>query len=223
MGISCLAICYLVTTRSLLFVVTGMRFPRRCSVTDAWLWLQYSAFQPSRVNIIYILRRGYAKTIREKFFRIPPGSVLEATWILFLKVCTADAPLVLIVEAPHNETAATPWDRQSSFTRLPESMSRARPRTNRTKYDGINKFNILQTHICKYCKIIIMMKIDTPLCFELIPVHLRGDTVTVRDRMVAAQCKYSKLSADTSWYPVLKSRTLKGHPVHTDPFERTTG
>jgi hypothetical protein len=33
-NISCLATCYLATTRSLLFVVTGMWFPIRCSAMD---------------------------------------------------------------------------------------------------------------------------------------------------------------------------------------------
>jgi hypothetical protein len=44
--------CYLVTTSSLLYVVTGTWFPSRCSTTDVWLWLHYSGFQPSRHNML---------------------------------------------------------------------------------------------------------------------------------------------------------------------------
>jgi hypothetical protein len=44
--------CRLITTRSLLYVVTGTWFPIRCSITDVWLWIHYSGFQPSRHNII---------------------------------------------------------------------------------------------------------------------------------------------------------------------------
>jgi hypothetical protein len=50
MGILCLAVCYLVTTRSLLYVVTVTWFRSRCSATDVWLWLGYSGFQPSCHN-----------------------------------------------------------------------------------------------------------------------------------------------------------------------------
>jgi hypothetical protein len=39
--------CYLVTTRSLLCVITGTWFSIRCSITDVWLCLHYSGFQPS--------------------------------------------------------------------------------------------------------------------------------------------------------------------------------
>jgi hypothetical protein len=38
--------------------------------------------------------------------------------ILFVKVYAADPALLLIVEPPHTETAATSWERQSSFTSL---------------------------------------------------------------------------------------------------------
>jgi hypothetical protein len=39
--------CYLVTTRSLPYVVTGTWFPTRCPTADVWLCLHCFAFQPS--------------------------------------------------------------------------------------------------------------------------------------------------------------------------------
>jgi hypothetical protein len=39
-----------------------------------------------------------------------------ATSLLLVKAYTADAAFILIVEPPHSETAATPWDQHSSFT-----------------------------------------------------------------------------------------------------------
>jgi hypothetical protein len=48
----CLATCYSVITRSLLYVVTGTRVPCRCPTTDFGLWLHYSGFQPSCHNIL---------------------------------------------------------------------------------------------------------------------------------------------------------------------------
>jgi hypothetical protein len=85
-GILYLATCYLVTTRSLLFVVPGKWSPSRCSATD--VWLHYSGFQPSRHNIMTHLRlslpcglfpSGFPTNILHAFLFIPKGNVQNLT------------------------------------------------------------------------------------------------------------------------------------------------
>jgi hypothetical protein len=58
--------CYLVTTRSLLYVVTKTCFPSRCSTTDVWLWLsalmsQYHSRTESTF-CFYLLFRAKSQT-----------------------------------------------------------------------------------------------------------------------------------------------------------------
>jgi hypothetical protein len=43
-----------------------------------------------------------------------------ATPLIIVKIYTADAALILIIEPPNSETAETPWDLQSSFISLTE-------------------------------------------------------------------------------------------------------
>jgi hypothetical protein len=59
-NISCLATCYLATTRSLLFVVAGTWLPSRCSAMDV-----RSGFQPSYHNILEINLLGYRTTTEQ--------------------------------------------------------------------------------------------------------------------------------------------------------------
>jgi hypothetical protein len=48
------------------------------------------------------------------------GTTQEATWIFLVKISTAESAFILIVEAAPSKTAATSWDRQSSFIGLIE-------------------------------------------------------------------------------------------------------